>query len=162
MYTLYISLHLSLDCNIQQTILSRHICPWWRHQMETFSALLAICAGNLPVPVNSPHKGQWRGAMMFSLIYPWINDWVSNREAGALRRHRGHYDVIVMHWLYSLWLFFPVSVVLYATDGMTIYKAWWSSHRPCIEDRQFWRRMLWQFWISFLFDLYKIMTPVSI
>ena len=29
---------------------------WWRHQMETFSALLAICAGNSPVPVNSPHK----------------------------------------------------------------------------------------------------------
>ena len=41
--------------------------PWWRHQMETFSALLAICAGNSPVPVNSPHKGLWRGALMFSL-----------------------------------------------------------------------------------------------
>ena len=38
---------------------------WWRHQMETFSALLAIFAGNSPV--NSPHKGQWRGALMFSL-----------------------------------------------------------------------------------------------
>ena len=34
-------------------------CLRWRHQMETFSALLAICAGNSPVPVNSPHKGQW-------------------------------------------------------------------------------------------------------
>ena len=64
--------------------------------METFSALLAICAGNSPVPVNSPHKGQWRGALMFSLIYAWINDWVNNREAGDLRRQRGHYDVIVM------------------------------------------------------------------
>ena len=69
---------------------------WWRHQMETFSALLALCAGNSPVPVNSPHKGQWRGALMFSLIYAWINDWANNREAGDLRRHRGHYDVIVM------------------------------------------------------------------
>ena len=47
-------------------------------------------------PVNSPHKGQWRGALMFSLICVWINDWVNNREAGDLRRHRGHYDVIVM------------------------------------------------------------------
>ena len=28
--------------------------PWWRHQMETFSALLAICAGNLPVPGEFP------------------------------------------------------------------------------------------------------------
>ena len=47
-------------------------------------------------PVNSPHKGQWRGAFMFSLICVWINGWVNNREAGDLRRHRGHYDVIVM------------------------------------------------------------------
>ena len=29
-------------------------------------------------PVNSPHKGQWRGALMFSLIYAWINDWVNS------------------------------------------------------------------------------------
>ena len=69
---------------------------WWRHQMETFSALLAICAGNSPVPVNSPHKGQWRGALMFSLICARINGWVNNREAGDLRRYRAHYDVIVM------------------------------------------------------------------
>ena len=47
-------------------------------------------------PVNSPHKGQWRGALMFSLICVWINDWVNNREAGDLRRYRAHYDVIVM------------------------------------------------------------------
>ena len=49
-------------------------------------------------PVNFPHKGQWRGALMFSLIYAWINDWVNNREAGDLRRQHGHYDVIVMLW----------------------------------------------------------------
>ena len=53
-------------------------------------------------PVNSPHKGQWLGALMFSLICSWINVWVNNREAGELRRHRAHYDVIVMQkWL--LW-----------------------------------------------------------
>ena len=37
-------------------------------------------------PVNFPHKGQWRGALMFSLINAWINDWVNNREASDLRR----------------------------------------------------------------------------
>ena len=47
-------------------------------------------------PVNFQHKGQWRGALMFSLIYAWINDWVNNREAGDLRRQHGYYDVIVM------------------------------------------------------------------
>ena len=36
--------------------LSALIDTWWRHQMETFSALLALCVG------------QWRGALMFSLI----------------------------------------------------------------------------------------------
>ena len=47
-------------------------------------------------PVNSPHKGQWRGALMFYLIRAWINGWVNNGESGDLRRHRAHYDVIVM------------------------------------------------------------------
>ena len=47
-------------------------------------------------PVNSPHKGQWRGALMFSLIYVRLNGWVNNREVGDLRRYRAHYDVIIM------------------------------------------------------------------
>ena len=79
---------------------SKYSCKTWRrHQMETFSTLLALCAGNSPVPVNSPHKGQWRGALMFSLICARINDWVNNREADDLRHHRGHYDVNVMNIL---------------------------------------------------------------
>ena len=41
-------------------------------------------------------KGQWRGALMFSLICVWINGWVKNRWAGDLIRHRGHFDVNVM------------------------------------------------------------------
>ena len=47
-------------------------------------------------PVNSPHKGQWRRALMFSLICVWINDWVNDRETGGLRQYCTHYDVIVM------------------------------------------------------------------
>ena len=47
-------------------------------------------------PVNSPHKGQWRGALMFTLICARIKGWVNNCEAGDLRRNRAHYDVIVM------------------------------------------------------------------
>ena len=64
--------------------------------METFSALLAICAENHWSPMNSRHKGQLRGALMHSLICARINGWVNNREARDLRRHRGHYDAIVM------------------------------------------------------------------
>ena len=47
-------------------------------------------------PVNSPHKGQWRGALVFSLICAWISGWVNDRGVGDLRRHRAHYDVTVM------------------------------------------------------------------
>ena len=46
--------------------------------------------------VNSPHKGQWRGGLMFSLTCVWINGWVNNREAGDLRRYHVHCDVVVM------------------------------------------------------------------
>ena len=48
------------------------------------------------LPVNSPLKGQLGGALMFFLIWAWINGWASNREAGDLRRQRPHYDVTVM------------------------------------------------------------------
>ena len=48
--------------------------------------------------MNSPHKGQWRRALMFSLICAWINRWINNPEAGNLRRHRAHHDVTVMHF----------------------------------------------------------------
>ena len=56
-------------------------------------------------PVNSPHKGQWRGALMFSLICTRINGLVNNDGAGDLRRYRAHYDVIVM--LISTWVWYP-------------------------------------------------------
>ena len=44
-------------------------------------------------PVNSPHEGQWRKALVFCFICTWINGWVNNRKAGELRRHRAHYGV---------------------------------------------------------------------
>ena len=73
-----------------------HWLTWWRHQNEILSALLAFVWGIHQLPVNSHHKGQWRGALMFSLICGWTNGWVNNGDAGDLRRHRAHYDVTVM------------------------------------------------------------------
>ena len=65
--------------------------------METFSALLAICAGNSPIPGEfTAQRPVTRGFEFFSLIYVWINGWVNNPEAGDFRRYRAHYDVIVM------------------------------------------------------------------
>ena len=66
----------------------------WKH----FLRYWPFVRGNSPggSPVNSQHKGQLRGALMFSLICVWISGWVNKRESGDLRRYRAHYDVIVM------------------------------------------------------------------
>ena len=42
--------------------------------------------------VDSLHTGQWRGALVFSLICAWKKSWACNWEAGVLRRNRPHYD----------------------------------------------------------------------
>ena len=74
---------------------------WWRHQMENFPHYWPFVRGIHRSPMNSPHKSQWLGAMVFSLICAWINGWVNTREAGDLRRHRAHYDVSVMRRIKS-------------------------------------------------------------
>ena len=47
-------------------------------------------------PVNSPHKGQWCGALLFSLICASTNTWANNGDVVDLRCHHTHYDVTVM------------------------------------------------------------------
>ena len=63
----------------------------WKH----FPRYWPFVRGIHRSPLNSPHKGQSRRALMFSLICVWINGWVNNHEAGDLRCYRTHYDVIV-------------------------------------------------------------------
>ena len=64
----------------------------WKH----FPRYWPFVRGIHRSPVNSPHKGQRRGALIFSLICVWINGWENNREAGDLRRHRAHYNDVIM------------------------------------------------------------------
>ena len=64
----------------------------WKH----FPRCRPLVRGIHRSPVNSPHKGQWRGAMVFALICAWRNGWVNNGEAGDLKRNCAHYDVIVI------------------------------------------------------------------
>ena len=75
----------------------------WKH----FPRYWPFVRGIHRSPVNSPHKGQWHGALMYSLICARTNNWANNGDAGDLRRHPAHYDVIVMgqlhrHWIESL------------------------------------------------------------
>ena len=68
----------------------------WKH----FPRCWVFVRGIHRSPLNSPHKGQWRRALMFSLICDWPTG-VNSLDAGDLRCHRAHYDLTVMsvhHW----------------------------------------------------------------
>ena len=69
--------------------------------METFSALLAICAGSSPVPGEFPAKRPVTRSFDVSLICAPINGWINNGKAGDLRRYRVHCDVIVMRFWWT-------------------------------------------------------------
>ena len=69
---------------------------WSRHEMETFSALWAICAGNSPVPGEFPAERPVTRSFNVFFDQRLKNGWVNNLEAGDVRRYRAHYDVIVI------------------------------------------------------------------
>ena len=68
--------------------------------METFSALLALCAGNSPVTGEFPAQRPVTRSFDFFFNWVWINSWVNNGEASDFRRHRAHYDVIETTFTY--------------------------------------------------------------
>ena len=78
--------------------------------MDTFSALLTICAGNSPVTGEFPAQRPVTQSFDFFFICTWINGWVNNGEACDLRRHRAPYNVTVMDivcgWLVSSLVWF--------------------------------------------------------
>ena len=75
--TIYIYLHSIMHLHHNDVIQWKHLPRHWPF-------------------VNSPNKGQWRGALMFSLICVWINGWENNREAGDLRCPLWHHCNDVM------------------------------------------------------------------
>ena len=111
-----------------------------------------------------------------SSICAWINGWVNNREAGDLRRHRAHYDVIVMYsvnWA-PFWIHLSQSVSKYYTEcakDTLIYILFWCSLRTVhngqlqivcmiifIDQYVFWSsRLLYRHWAIVLF-----ITPMQV
>ena len=92
-----------IDFGVHQlmTLFATQCIHWFPVIMITssngnISRITCPLCGEFTGPGQFQHKGQWRGALIFSLICAWINGWVNYREAGDSRRHRGHYDVIVM------------------------------------------------------------------
>ena len=61
-----------------------------------FPCYLPFARGIHRSPVNCPHKGQRRGALVFSLNCVWTKGWLNNRNAGDLSSHRARCDATVM------------------------------------------------------------------
>ena len=64
----------------------------WKHLPQYWSFVMGIHR----TPMNSPHKGQWRSALMFSMICAWTNGWANHWNASDLSHQHAHYDVTAM------------------------------------------------------------------
>ena len=105
----------------------------WKH----FPRCWPFVRGIHRSPVNSPHKGQWRGSLIFYLICAWINGQINNSEAGDLRCHRAHYGVIVMSKIHE-----GGGIMMISTSWSTLHKllpfAWTNQQFLIVETRQTW------------------------
>ena len=94
-----------------------HISPsqqdptaWWRHQMETFSALLALCAGNSPVTDEFP--SQMPVTQSFDVFNMCLNKRLSKQSWGwcfetpshPLWRHCNEINVCNNHLLWTAYI----------------------------------------------------------
>ena len=89
--------------------------------MDSLSALLALWERIHRSPMDSPHKGQWRGALMSSLVCAWTNGWANSPGVGDFRRHGAYCDVTVMLlavyvvFMWCLWSLVPPTHLGYRT-----------------------------------------------
>ena len=108
-----------------------HTHTWWRHQMETFSALLAICAGNSPVPGEFPtQRPVTRSFDVFfdlrlnkRLSKQWWGWWFE-KLSRPLWRHRNYCGCIIVVNNQSL-----VIIVVNSSQGPPLL-IWMSNHMP--------------------------------
>ena len=103
-------------------VLSHDDVMKWKHFLRYWPFVRGIHRS----PVNSPHKGRWRGALMFPLICARINSWVNNGEAGDLTHHRAYYDASVMQFMKTS---SSETLPTLVTDGLRSQK---------VSNKQFW------------------------
>ena len=112
-----IALHVLKKSLSTSTSATKELLEYYHDDvMKHFPRYWLFAQGIHRSPVNSSHQGQWRGPLMFSLICVWRNGWVNNREAGDLRCHHAHYDVIVMLFTH---------VVMRGGVQPTEQRCWW-------------------------------------
>ena len=153
-------LHCNVLLNFSHLVIIIHndVIKW-----KIFSHYWPFVRGIHRSPVNSPHKGQWRGAFIFSLICAWINAWVNNRKAGDLGLHRAHYDVTIMSYKtggYILWRLNVFALNYKRCNyvwGILGYKA--EVKKRLIDQRILWRHQMAMF--SVLLALCERNTSVT-
>ena len=101
--------HLSYKQSVGNTPVYDDVINW-----KHFARSWPFVRGIHRSPVNSPHKGQWRGALMIFFICASANGWVNNWDTGDLRRYSAHYGVTVMCFLAGVWI----------TQGKKFSKTW--------------------------------------
>ena len=112
--------------NVRRMVKNRDDVIKWTH----FLRYWPFVRGNHRSLVNSSHKGQWCGALLLSFICAWTIVWVNNRDAGDLRRHHAHYEVILTHK--QLNILFQSIVLFIVLFPITIIVIWW-----CVELVQY-------------------------
>ena len=110
---------------------------WWHHQMETFSALLALCAGNLPVAgaVNSPHKASdaelwcflWSAAEQ-SFSTHWRRRWFETPSRSLWCHWNG--STTLQRSTYNSYIFFYFSSTRSGPKGLS------RRHSACISLKE--------------------------
>ena len=76
----------------------------WKHFLCNWTFVWEIYRSSM----NFPHKSQWRGALVFSLICAWTNCCLNNRYDGDLSRDCAHYDATIMYLLHYIEIYYIV------------------------------------------------------
>ena len=87
----------------------------WKH----FPSYWPFVRGNHRWPVNSPHKIQWRGALMLSFICAWISNGMNNREAiwhaiALVSRHSDSSSVFNVYEYLYVYIFIYIFICIYS------------------------------------------------
>ena len=103
------------------------ICAWHRHQMETFSVLLVLCAGTQKRPATQNFD------VCFDLR---LNKWlIKDSKRQYLRGHRVYYDVTAMWLCWCWWWCVMSSTPLDSRPGIAlILKAWITGIRAIVQQ----------------------------
>ena len=108
-------------------------------KIETFSRYWPFVRGIHRSLLDSPHKGQRRGALMFSLTCAWTNHWVNIRDAGDLKRYRAHYDITLTGFIF-------LTAVLSWHVRHFVTTWWpemeWQQNEISVEFEMWWKRSL--------------------